>query len=217
MTSSASLRAMRCQGLTPGTASTDRLAHGQVLEQLRALERPTETEARAPRGREAMHVVTEDLDRTPAADESADRVHQRRLARAVRADEPDDLTRRNVEVDVVDHEPRAERNAELLDPDHRVERRRDLAPRHADVRGQRLPLDRRGRGLGERGAPRRRTRCRARCRAPAPNRRGSRARGSAAPRHSSADRSRRCRRRASGGRRPRTRRAPHRSPTTGRR
>ena len=110
-------------GPDTGHRESDRLAHGQVLEQLRALERPTEAESRAPRGREAMHVVTEDLDRTPAADESADRVHQRRLAGAVRADEPDDLTRRNVEVDVIDHEPRAERNAELPDPDHRVERR----------------------------------------------------------------------------------------------
>ena len=129
MTSSASAPCDALPGPDAGHRETDRLAHGQVLEQLRALERPTEAEPAAPRGREAMHVVTEDLDRTPAADESADRVHQRRLARAVRADEPDDLARRNVEVDVVDHDPRAERNAELLDPDHRVERRRDLAPR----------------------------------------------------------------------------------------
>ena len=104
MTSSASAPCDALPGPDAGHREPDRLAHGQVLEQLGALERPAEAESGPPRGREAVHVAAEDLDRTPAADEATDRVHQRRLAGAVRADEPDDLARRNVQVDVVDHD-----------------------------------------------------------------------------------------------------------------
>ena len=122
MTSSASRACDALPGTDAGHREPDRFAHRQVLEQLCALERSTEAEPGAAAAREAVHVVAEDLDRTPAAHEPADRVHQRRLAGAVRADEPDDLARRDVQVDVVDHDARAERHRQILDPDHGVER-----------------------------------------------------------------------------------------------
>ena len=93
----------------------DGVAHAQVGEELRALERSTEPEAGASRRREAARAAAEDLDLAPAGDEAADRVHQRRLARAVGADESDDLARCHVQVDLVDDGAGAEANGHLAD------------------------------------------------------------------------------------------------------
>ncbi len=50
--------------------------------------------------------------------EAADRVQQRRLARAVGADEADDLARDRAEVDLVDRDEPAEVNGELARREH---------------------------------------------------------------------------------------------------
>ena len=99
----------------------DGVAHAQVGEELRALERSTDTEARASRRREAARAAAEDLDLAPAGDETAHGVHQRRLARAVGTDESDHFARCHVQVDLVDDGAGAETNGHLADAEHRVE------------------------------------------------------------------------------------------------
>ena len=93
-------RAMRCQGRTPGTARPT------VSRTVRSWNSsaPWNDRPRPRRARRAGEKRCTSWPRISTAPrlrhESADRVHQRRLARAVRADEPDDLARRNVQVDV---------------------------------------------------------------------------------------------------------------------
>jgi len=143
MTSSASARAGALPRSDAGHCEPDRLAHRQVLEQLGALEGPAQPEARPLGRREAVRIVAEDLDTPAAAHEPADRVHERRLARTVRADEPDDFARPDVQIHPFQHEARPERHREPNDSDDRVEIGADLAWR--DARSSRKRLARRGR------------------------------------------------------------------------
>ena len=69
------------------------LVDGHALEQLEALERAAEPGACATARRPLAHVAAVELDTPARVDEAGDRVDQRGLARAVRADEPDDLAR----------------------------------------------------------------------------------------------------------------------------
>ena len=89
------------------------LAHGELGEQPSRLGRCGRAR-RAPGGAAASREtsVAEQLDLAPARHVAADRVQQRRLARAVRADEADDLARLRVEVDPVDRDQAAEVDAE---------------------------------------------------------------------------------------------------------
>ena len=64
MTSSASRARDALPRSDAGHGEADRLAHGQVGEQLGALERPAEPEPGPPRRREPVHVAAEDLDPT---------------------------------------------------------------------------------------------------------------------------------------------------------
>ena len=82
-------------GAVPGfEGDLQGLPHGEVAEQPGRLERAAETLPGAPGGGETGDVGSEDLDPTAGGYEPADGVHQRGLAGAVRADEPDDLVRR---------------------------------------------------------------------------------------------------------------------------
>ena len=73
-------------------------------------ERPRPRSARGVGG-ERADVVAEQLDAPVGRDEPADGVHDRGLAGAVGADEPDDLVLVDVEVDAVDDAPLAEADA----------------------------------------------------------------------------------------------------------
>ena len=88
-----------------------RLAHGELGEQRRGLERAAEAEAGPPRRAGRRHVVAEQFDRARARHEPADRVHQRRLAGAVGADQPDDLAAADPQAGVVDRDDAAEAHA----------------------------------------------------------------------------------------------------------
>ena len=68
----------------------DRLAHGELGEELGSLERSAQPSRAAP-GSVPGDVVTMQAHRALGPHEPADRVHERRLAGAVRADQADDL------------------------------------------------------------------------------------------------------------------------------
>ena len=94
--------------------------------------RPSPSAVPAVRG-QAGDVATQHLDPPVGGDEPADRVHQRALARAVGADEPDELVRADPHVDVGRPRPAPE--------PHRDPRRDQPVPRrHVETR----PLHRRG-------------------------------------------------------------------------
>ena len=79
----------------------DVLAHGQPAERVAVLERPREPVPAAPVRRPARDVAALELDgarRRPV--EAAEHVDERRLAGAVRADQPDDLAAAQLERDV---------------------------------------------------------------------------------------------------------------------
>ena len=93
----------------------------QVVEQLQRLERAAETRAGPALRRQAADVLARAnrID-ARARHEPGDRVDARRLARAVRADQADQLARADVEIDLVDgHEP-----AEADRQPRRLEQRR---------------------------------------------------------------------------------------------
>ena len=83
-------------------------------------ERPRPRRARA--GGERRRASRPRISTSPRLrHETADRVHQRRLAGTVRTDESDDLAGRHVQVDRVDDGAGAEANRHLADAEHRVE------------------------------------------------------------------------------------------------
>ena len=87
------------------------LEDGQVLEELQALERPRQAEAHPPVGGQRAHgaPVEEHLaGRRPH--EGGHGVDERRLAGAVRPDEPDDLAGAHLQVDVVEGDGPTEAN-----------------------------------------------------------------------------------------------------------
>ena len=91
----------------------DRLAHGELGEQRRGLERAAEAHACPARAAPCRRdVVAEELDRARARHEAADGVHQRRLAGAVGADEADDLVVADAQRRVVDGDDAAEANGD---------------------------------------------------------------------------------------------------------
>ncbi len=91
------------------------LERGHVLEEADVLERPPDAELRDPVGRLVRDVVAVELDhaRRRLVD-AREHVEERRLARAVRADQADDRLARDDEVDVVDGDEAAELLAHLL-------------------------------------------------------------------------------------------------------
>ena len=148
-----------------------------------------------------------------AAHEAADGVHQRRLARTVGADEPDDLAGSHVQVDV-DHDRRGPYVTPRPVTRITASSSAGISPSgDAELRGQVVLADRRARRRCESCAGRgTRTRRRGRCRAPAPDRRGSRAGGSACRRRWSAGRSATLSLKSFGS--PTTQKAPRTAPVT---
>ena len=79
------------------------VTHGHAAEQLDPLERPAEPEARPPVHRVARDVRTVERHAAPVRVQHAEQaVEERRLAGAVRSDEPDGLSGLHVERDVVE-------------------------------------------------------------------------------------------------------------------
>ncbi len=76
-----------------------RLAHRQLREERGCLESATEAEVRSSVSRELGDVLAEELHGAPTRHEATDRVEQRRLAGAVRADQADDLSGTGVDID----------------------------------------------------------------------------------------------------------------------
>jgi len=81
-----------------------RLAHGQVVVETCGLERASEPDPVAAVRGHGADVAAEHLDLALGRHEAADRVHQGALPRAVRADQPDELTGADAHVDVVDRD-----------------------------------------------------------------------------------------------------------------
>ena len=78
------------------------LAHREVVEQLRALPRTGEAAAGAHVRRHPCEIVPVELGTARVPHEARDRVDERRLAGAVRSDQPDQLTLLDGDVDLVD-------------------------------------------------------------------------------------------------------------------
>ena len=71
------------------------------MKGLRDLEGPREPEARAPMGVELCHILPSKCDRSRVGAQAAgDAIDQRRLARAIRADDSDALSLRDVDGNV---------------------------------------------------------------------------------------------------------------------
>src|SRR5439155_19832335 len=89
---------------TPGALGHEQVvADAHAAEELDALERPPEAQPGPPVDREAGDVALVEHDPARVGSEDAEEaVEERRLARAVRADEADRLTRRHVEGDAVE-------------------------------------------------------------------------------------------------------------------
>ena len=122
----------------------DRLAHGELREQQRGLERAPETHARPARRTGRRHVVAVEPHRACARHEAADRVHERRLPGAVRADEAHDLVVADAQAGVVDRDDPTETNADSRDFE-RGDVLDDRRPGRADQHWRR-----RGRAFGRR-------------------------------------------------------------------
>ena len=78
------------------------LSHGEVVEQLGALPGPCQAAPRPDVRWHPREVAPVQLDPPGVPDEAGDRVDERRLARAVRADEADQLALGDLEIDVLD-------------------------------------------------------------------------------------------------------------------
>ena len=78
------------------------LPHGEVVEQLRALPGSGEPALRPRVRRQPREIVPVELDAARGTDERGDRVDERRLAGAVRPDQPDQLALLDDDVDLVD-------------------------------------------------------------------------------------------------------------------
>ena len=87
--------------------------YGEVVEQLRALPGSGEPPLRAHVRRQPCEIAAVELGTARGTDEPGDRVDERRLAGAVRSDQPDQLTLLDGDVDGVDgpHTPEANRQA----------------------------------------------------------------------------------------------------------
>ena len=121
------------------------LAHRHLLEQLDGLPRPHDAGAGPPLDRPRSMVVSPKRDRSARRrGEAGDDVEDRRLARAVRTDEPDDLAGFDREAHAVDRDDTAELHDEIASPRARRgagrrSRRRD--GRVGDRRREAQPLD----------------------------------------------------------------------------
>ena len=120
------------------------LAHGELREQARALERAPEPERRSLVRALPADLLAQELHRTLRRHVAADRVEQRRLAGTVVADEPDDLTGRGVEVDRVHRGEPAELHRQRARREHGAVGVQRRGPQPSDVRERR---GRSGRGL----------------------------------------------------------------------
>ncbi len=110
-----------------GGADREVLGHGQRREQAAPLGR----EAQAPPGdllgREPRDILSGQADLTLAgANETGDRPERRRLTRAVRAEEGDDLALLDVEIRLADGDDRPVAGAETADVEQRRHRRLGL-------------------------------------------------------------------------------------------
>ena len=97
-------------GRLPFGGHLEVLAHGEVVEELQRLPGPTEAETGAPVGGQARDLPAVEMDAPARRDEARDAVDERRLARAVRADEADEPAGLDDEVDLVDGPQAAERH-----------------------------------------------------------------------------------------------------------
>ena len=94
-------------------AGADVLLDADVLEQLERLERAPEPEARALRRVQPVDAAAVERDRsTTDRHEPRHRVDERRLARAVRSDQPDHLSRPDLHRHVVERHDRTEPNGQ---------------------------------------------------------------------------------------------------------
>src|SRR5262249_61859738 len=100
------LRAAALDGDRPGSrraAALDVFGDRELCEQPQILERPQEAGSGAPRPRPRRDVLTVEDDPAGArAQHAGDTVHERRLPRAVRTDQPEKLAVRDLEVDGFD-------------------------------------------------------------------------------------------------------------------
>ena len=99
----------------------DVLTHAQARERLHDLERTRDAESADPvRGQHVGDTPASELDAAPSRPKNArDEIHQRRLAAAVRADQPDDGALLHVERDLAERLQTAEAHADLVDPQER--------------------------------------------------------------------------------------------------
>jgi hypothetical protein len=90
-------------GAGPERRDLDVLAHGQAAERTAVLERPADPGARTSVRAPAGDVAAAELDRARRRGvEPGEQVHERRLAGAVRPDQPDDLVPVQLERDAVE-------------------------------------------------------------------------------------------------------------------
>jgi hypothetical protein len=97
------LRRLAAAGPDPERGDLDVLAHAEAAERVAVLERAREAAPPAAVRRPGGHVLAVELDRPGVgAVEAAEHVDERRLAGAVRADQPDDLAARELEGDAAE-------------------------------------------------------------------------------------------------------------------
>ena len=101
------------------TATAQVLAHAQVVEQLGALPGARQPEAGARVRRETGEVAPVELDGAGVADEAGHRVHERRLAGAVRPDQPHELALGHLEIEPRERMHAAEAHGHVAGPEHR--------------------------------------------------------------------------------------------------
>ncbi len=98
----------------------DGLAHGELGEQGGGLEGSPEPGSGPCGRRGGTDVVTEQFDAAGRGHETADGVHERRLAGTVGADEPDDFVATDVDRDVVDRREAAELHLHIRGAQHDI-------------------------------------------------------------------------------------------------
>ena len=105
---------LRCECQPRGALGRDHevLAHREIVEQLGALPRAGEAAAGACVRRHPREIAPVELGAARVAHEARDRVDERRLARAVRSDQPDQLALLDDDVHLVDGAHAAEMHRE---------------------------------------------------------------------------------------------------------